>query len=142
VPLPTPAQTFARIERAHSAWTRGSATIDVSSTIGRTKSSAQYRLDLDGNGGATLRIKNPARNGMSPSDQTFILKGARLLGFDPDAREMILRPTPDQGSIAVRYGAVLGGLEDAVGFLAASDVRERYLGPFRQLSGPRKESKA
>ena len=133
--LLTPAQTFDRIERAHAAWTRGGATIVVANAGPQGVRRVRYRLDLDGAGGATLRVANPAQGRYAATDQAYLLRGATLVGVDYDARETIRRPAPDRGSVGLRYTAVLGGLDDAVGFLASPEVRDRYLRPLRALSG-------
>ena len=135
MPLTTPTQTFDRIERAHAAWTRGGATIEVvNSTLSGTNR-ARFQLDLDGKGGASLRVQTPARGKLAPSDQGFILRGGAIFGVDYLAREAIRRPAPDRGPIALRLAAVLGGLDDAVGFLTDKDPRDRYLLPLRALGG-------
>ncbi len=135
MPLPTPAQTFDRLQRAQAAWTRGGAAIVVSTTSPTGTKSVRFRLDLDGVGGATLRIETPAQGRSGATDQSFTLRGATIVGVDYDAREAIRRPAPDRGSVGIRLAAVLGGLEDAVGFLSDANVRSRYLSPLRALSG-------
>lgn len=131
----TPAQTFARLERAHAAWTRGGASISVSNATPQGTARAAFRLDLDGAGGVTLRIKNPGTKSLAATDQAFILKRNRILGIDFVARESIVRPAPDRGPLALRLAAVLGGIDDSVGFLTAADTREKYLGSIKSLSG-------
>ena len=133
--LPTPAQIFGRIETAQNAWTRGGATVSVSNVSPGSTRRAQFRIDLDGMGGATLRVRTPAFKKVAATDQAFILKGARIVGYDLVANEKIVRPAPDQGGIAIRFAAVLGGLDDAVGFLVDRGTRQRYLAPFRALKG-------
>lgn len=133
---PTPAQTFARLERAHAAWTRGGATIVASSVTPRGTTRAQFRLDLDGAGGTTLRIKTPPKGKLAATDQTYVLRrDGVLVGVDWTAREFLTRPTPSQGPLALRLTAVLGELDDSIGFLTGPEVRGRYLVPFRSLGG-------
>ena len=135
MPLITPAQTFDRIDLAHAAWTRGGATISVVNATPTGTSRARFRLDLDGKGDASLRIETPAREGYAATDQGYLLRGGAVFGVDYAAREAIRRPAPDRGPIALRLAAVLGGLDDAVGFLTAKEVRDRYLLPLRALRG-------
>ena len=131
----TQAQTFARIEKAQTAWTRGGATVDVSNVTPQGTRRAQFRIDLDGKGGANLRIRTPALGKLAATDQAFVLKGARITGYDLIANEKILRPAPDRGSVGLRYVAVLGGLDDAVGFLIDAPTRQRYLDSLRAAKG-------
>lgn len=131
----TPAQTFARIEKAQTAWTRGGAAITVSSVTPQGASRAEFRLDLDGTGGATLRIKTPPKGRLAATDQAFVLRGNRILGLDLVVGESLVRPAPDRGPLSLRLAAVLGGIDDSVAFLTAADVRERYLAPMRALTG-------
>ena len=133
--LYTPSQAFARLDRAHAAWTRGGATVAVTSATSGGTRKARFRLDLDGAGGAVLRIMNPGVGRVAATDQAFVLRGARVVGYDLLANESIRRPAPDRGSPGLRLTAVLGGLEDAVGFLASPEVRERYLAPLRKIQG-------
>ena len=135
MPLLTPAQTFARLEKAHAAWTRGGASITVSSTVQGATKRATYRLDLDGSGGASLHLRTPAREGMVATDQSFLLRGDRVIGIDYSAEESLRRSVSSRGAVGTRFASVLGGLEDAVGFLASPEVRTRYLRPLERLSG-------
>ena len=121
--------------RAQSAWTRGSAVVNVSNSNPQGTRRAQFRLDLDGVGGVTLRIRTPAAGKVAATDQAFLLKGARIVGYDLVADEKIVRPAPDRGGVALRYAAVLGGLDDSVGFLLDPQTRERYLGPLKAIRG-------
>ncbi len=135
-PLPPDvAKAFARLEKAHAAWTRGGAAISVSNATAQGTARASFRLDLDGTGGATLRVKNPGDKSLAATDQAFILRRNRVLGIDFVARESLLRPAPDRGTLGLRLAAVLGGIDDSVGFLTSTETREKYLGPIRSLSG-------
>lgn len=135
MPLATPAQIFDRIDRAQSAWTRGEASISTAETGPQGTTKAQFRLDLDGAGGATLHVVTPAQGRSAATDQLYVLRGAVATGYDLSAGERLSRPAPDRGSVGLRFTAVLGGLNDAVGFLTASEVRNRYLIPLRTLEG-------
>ena len=135
MPLATPAQVFDRLERAQSAWTRGEANVSVTNDAATGATRARFRLDLDGAGGATLRLQTPAQGRLSESDQTYALRGATLTGVDSIAKETLRRPAPDRGSVGLRFVAVLGGLDDAVGFLTDPGIRSRYLAPLRALKG-------
>ena len=133
--LPTPLQTFDRLERAQTAWTRGEARLDVVDTGTTGSSKARFRLELDGAGGATLRVEVPAQGRSAATDQAYVLRGATLTGVDYFAGERLRRPAPDRGSVGLRLTAVLGGLNDAIGFLTSPEVRSRYLTPLRALDG-------
>ncbi len=135
MPVTTAAQVFDRIDRAQAAWTRGGALLSVSEIGPKGPTKARFRLDLDGAGGATLRAEVPAQGRFAATDQAYVLEGATLTGADLLAGERIRRPAPDRGSIGLRLTAVLGGLNDAVGFLTAPEVRRRYLTPLRALDG-------
>jgi hypothetical protein len=135
MPLATPAQVFARIEHAHSAWTRGGATISVSNVTPTGSSRAQFRLDLDGTGGATLRIKTPPRGGYAATDQAYVIHGSTLVGVDFDAKESIVRNSPANVPLGLRLVALLGGVDDSVSFLMLPQMRARYLSPLKQLTG-------
>lgn len=135
MPLANPAQVFARIERAHAAWTRGGATIAVSNVTPTGASRAQFRLDVDGAGGATLRIKTPPKGGYAATDQAFVIRGSTLVGVDLDARETIARRSPTNVPLGLRLVALLGGVDDSVSFLMLPQVRSRYLEPLKRLGG-------
>lgn len=131
----TPNQIFDRLDRAHAAWTRGGATVEVVNATPTGTSRTRFRLDLDGKGGASLRLLTPERGKYAAMDQGYLLRGGAIFGVDYEAREAIRRPAPDQGPIAIRLAAVLGGLDDSVGFLTSREVRDRYLLPLRTLRG-------
>ncbi|RYG20958.1 hypothetical protein EON82_19615 [bacterium] len=135
MPLATPAQVFARIERAHAAWTRGGATVSVSNITPTGANRAQFRLDLDGAGAASLRVKTPPRSGLAATDQAFVLRGSTLVGVDFVAREAIVRPSPANVPLGIRLVALLGGIDDSIGFLTMPQIRTQYLSPLKKLSG-------
>ncbi len=135
MPLPTAAQTFARIERAHDAWIKGGASISVTTVTPGGTSKGQFRLDLDGVGGATLRMKTPPKKGFMGTNQGFFLSGPFVVGLDYEAHESISRRIPTNGPIGLRLMSLLGGVDDSIGFLTVSQIRARYLEPLKALSG-------
>ena len=135
MPATNPAQVFDRLEKAQAAWTRGGATLVVAETGSQGTTHVRFRLDLDGAGGATLRVQTPDQGKSAATDQVYVLKGASVTGVDLLAGERLRRPAPDRGSVGLRLTAVLGGLNDAVGFITTPEVRERYLAPLRVLGG-------
>jgi len=135
MPLPTAAQTFARIERAHNAWTKGGATISVTTVTSAGTSKGQFRLDLDGVGGATLRLKTPPKKGLMATDQGFFLSGPYVVGLDYEAHESISRTISTKGPIGLRLMSLLGGFDDSLGFLTVPQIRARYLDPLKTLGG-------
>ncbi|GEM_PF-6387186 len=135
MPLPTPAQTFDRIERAHAAWKRGAATIAVANVTSQGTSRARFRLDLDGTGGVTLRLQVPPQGANDATDQTYRLKDGTLTAVDARNGETLSRPAPSAGPLGLRLINALGGVDESIAFLLTSAGRERYLKPMRALGG-------
>lgn len=135
MPPLTPAQTFARLDSALTGWKRGTASIAVSSRTPSGWSRAAYTLSLDGKGGIQLRVKTPARGSNIATDQGFVIRGGGAMGIDYVAREVLLRRAPDQGSVPLRILAVMGQVDDSIGFLTDRETRTRYLQPLRSLTG-------
>lgn len=107
----------------------------VSTKTAAGTSRADFRLDLEGAGGVTLRMKFPPKNGLMGTDQGYFIRGPIVVALDYEAHESLTRRISTDGPIGLRLMSFLGGMDDSLGFLMVPQIRSRYLDPLKMLTG-------
>lgn len=122
----TPASLIDRCIAAHNKAKSASVTI----SYGNKRTLALSFIAPDQ---ARMRIVTPSSGMASSSDRTYTLNKDKVYGWDQGTKEWLVRPVPAKGSMAERFSAAVGQIDQAIGFMLDPHALEIFLKPLRTM---------
>ena len=80
-----------------------------------------------------LRIREPEQNGRGASDRTYALTEGKLFAYDASVHERIERKAPTAGSIAERFRAAVGPIDELIVALVEPARFASFISPFQRM---------